>query len=80
MSHSNPAKPRVPPKAQPTGGTCRTGQPPSGPDPDEPNPFGPDAPNVREDDPPGGQVVPEAPPPKPPTTPLDYGDFAPDEG
>jgi hypothetical protein len=49
-------------------------------DPDESNIFGPDAPNVREDDPPGGQVVPEAPPPKPPDTPLDYGDFAPDEG
>ena len=49
-------------------------------DPDESqHRFGPDAPNVREDDPPGGQVVPEAPPPKPPATPLDHGDFAPDE-
>ena len=49
-------------------------------DPDESNIFGPDAPNVREDDPPGGQVVPEAPPAKPPAAPLDHGDFAPDEG
>jgi hypothetical protein len=47
--------------------------------PDESNVFGPDAPNTREDDPPGGQVAPEAPPPKPATTPLDHGDFAPDE-
>jgi hypothetical protein len=49
-------------------------------DPDESNIFGPDAPNTREDDPPGGQVVPEAPPPEPPSAVLDYGDFAPDEG
>ncbi len=46
---------------------------------DESNVFGPDAPNTREDDPPGGQVAPEAPPPEPPATPLDHGDFAPDE-
>ena len=49
-------------------------------DPDESNIFGPDAPNVRDDDPPNGQVVPEAAPAKPPDTPLDHGDFAPDEG
>jgi hypothetical protein len=77
---SNPASARDPEEAKPTG---RRSSPPdqgrSGPDPDAPNPFGPDAPNVCEDDPPGGQVVPEAPPPKPPATPLDYGDFAPDE-
>jgi hypothetical protein len=48
-------------------------------DPDESNVFGPDAPNTREDDAPGGQVAPEAPPPEPPATPLDHGDFAPDE-
>jgi hypothetical protein len=48
-------------------------------DPDDPNRFGPDAPNVREDDPPGGQVIPETPPPRPPAPPLDHGDFAPDE-
>lgn len=48
-------------------------------DPDESNIFGPDAPNTRDDDPPGGQVVPEAPPPEPPSEPLDHGDFAPDE-
>ena len=65
--------------AQPTDPPGRPGQAAPGPDPDEPNPFGPDAPNVREDDPPGGQVAPEASPPKPPATPLDHGDFAPDE-
>jgi hypothetical protein len=48
-------------------------------DPDESNVFGPDAPNTREDDPPGGQVAPEAPPPDPSTYPLEHGDFAPDE-
>ncbi len=78
MSH--PATSKMSRDTQPTGGTGQPGHLPSGPDPDEPNPFGPDAPNVREDDSPGGQVVPEAPPPKPSTTPLDYGDFAPDEG
>jgi hypothetical protein len=49
-------------------------------DPDEANIFGPDAPNTREDDPPGGQYAPEAPPPEPSTYPLEHGDFAPDEG
>ena len=48
-------------------------------DPDESNNFGPDAPNTREDDPPGGQAVPEAPPPQPSTYPLEHGDFGPDE-
>lgn len=48
-------------------------------DPDESNVFGPDAPNTRADDPPGGQVAPEAPPPEPPSAVLDEGDFAPDE-
>jgi hypothetical protein len=48
-------------------------------DPDESNIFGPDAPNTREDDPPGGQYAPKAPPPQPSTYPLDHGDFAPDE-
>jgi hypothetical protein len=76
---SNPTSTWGPGGAQPTDQRGQPGRVGSGPDPDEPNPFGPDAPNVREDDPPGGQVVPEASPPKPPTTPLDYGDFAPDE-
>lgn len=49
-------------------------------DPDDSNRFGPDAPNVRADDPPGGQVVPTAPPVQPSRYPLDHGDFAPDEG
>jgi hypothetical protein len=49
-------------------------------DPEESNRFGPDAPNVREDDPLGGQVIPETRPSKPPEKPLDHGDFAPDEG
>jgi hypothetical protein len=72
----NAAHPGDPAGKQPTdAGGARTDL-----DPDEANIFDPDAPNVREDDPPGGQVVPEAPPPKPPTTPLDHGDFAPDEG
>jgi hypothetical protein len=48
-------------------------------DPDESNNFGPDAPNTREDDPPGGQAAPEAPPPEPMSAVLDHGDFAPDE-
>jgi hypothetical protein len=48
-------------------------------DPDESNIFGPDAPNTRKDDTPGGRVAPEAPPPRPSTYPLDHGDFAPDE-
>lgn len=48
-------------------------------DPDEANIFGPDAPNTREDDPPGGPVEVEAPPPEPPKAVLDDGDFAPDE-
>lgn len=70
---SNPAAPRVPEEA------ARTGSP--GPEtiPDEPNPFGPDAPNLREDDPPGGPFVPEAQPDSPPSTPLAGDDFAPDE-
>jgi hypothetical protein len=76
---SNPAIPGVSRDDQLTGGTGQPGPPPSIPDPDEPNPFGPDAPNVREDDPPGGQVAPRANPPKPPDTPLDHGDFGPDE-
>jgi hypothetical protein len=73
---SNPAAPHVPDSPRRTD---QPGVPKAGPDPDEPNPFGPDAPNVREDDPPGGQVVPEAPPPKPPDTVLDDDQFAPDE-
>jgi hypothetical protein len=76
---SNPAAPQVPAGAQPTGGTGQSRQAGNDSEFEEPNPFGPDAPNVRADDPPGGQTVPEAPPPKPPATPVDYGDFAPDE-
>ena len=76
---SNPSTPRGPAAPQPADRLSRSGPAGRGPDPDEPNPFGPDAPNVRDDDPPGGQVVPEAPPPQPPATPLDHGDFAPDE-
>ena len=49
------------------------------PDRDGPNAFGPDSPNVPEDDPPGGQSLPEAPPPEPPAIPLDDDAFAPDE-
>lgn len=49
-------------------------------DPDDSNRFGPDAPNVRADDPPGGQTPPTAPPVLPSRYPLDHGDFAPDEG
>jgi len=70
---SNPAAPDVPQEAErpAPGGSVAT--------PEGPNPFGPDAPNVRGDDPAGGQITPEAPPPSPPETPLDEGDFAPDE-
>lgn len=73
---SNPAAPRIPqdsPRHDPPG------QAGEGPDPDAPNPFGPDAPNVRSDDPTGGQVVPQAEAPTPPAIPLDDDDFAPDE-
>ncbi|HZW31371.1 MAG TPA: hypothetical protein VFF52_11725, partial [Isosphaeraceae bacterium] len=76
---SNPSSSRGPQASQPTDRRSRSVQTGIGPDPDAPNPFGPDAPNVRDDDPAGGQVVPEAPPPKPPVAPLDHGDFAPDE-
>jgi hypothetical protein len=76
IAMSNPAAPSVPPDAERGE---RPSHPLPGPDQDQPNPFGPDAPNVREDDPPGGQVVPEAPPPKPPATALDDDQFAPDE-
>jgi hypothetical protein len=73
---SNPAAPRPPEKPRPWD---RPSTPHDGPDQDDPNPFGPDAPNVREDDPPGGQVIPEAPPPSRPETVLDDDQFAPDE-
>jgi hypothetical protein len=73
---SNPAAPHPPEKPRRRD---RLTTPGNGPDPDEPNPFGPDAPNVRDDDPPGGQVIPEAPPPSPPETILDDDQFAPDE-
>jgi hypothetical protein len=76
---SNPSSTRGSQGSQPTDLRSRSGQAGSGPDPDAPNAFGPDAPNVRDDDPPGGQVVPEAPPPKPPVAPRDHGDIAPDE-
>ena len=71
---SNPAAPQIPE------------QPPRGdvPDPipegDGANPFGPDAPNVREEDASAMDVVPLAAPPGPPATVLDDADFAPDEG
>ncbi len=50
------------------------------PAPEGPNPFGPDAPNVRDDEPPPDGAIPLAEPPKPPRTALDDDDFAPDEG
>jgi hypothetical protein len=56
------------------------GQPGTVSDPDAPNSFGPDAPNVRDDDPEPGHELPEAPQPTPPAEPLDDDDFAPDEG
>ena len=73
---SNPAAPHVPEHPlsdPPAAGTGPT-------DPDEPNPYGPDAPNVRDDDPAEWQEIPLAEPPKPPKTVLDDSDFAPDEG
>lgn len=48
--------------------------------PDGANPFGPDAPNVREDDPPAGPFLPEVDPSETAPIPLDDADFAPDEG
>ncbi len=48
-------------------------------DPDDPNPFGPDAPNTRDDDPPASSWPPLAAPPTPSTAALDEADFAPDE-
>jgi hypothetical protein len=73
---SNPAAPHPPEKPRRRVRPSTQG---NGPDQDEPNPFGPDAPNVRDDDPPGGQVIPEAAPPSPPETVLDDDQFAPDE-
>ncbi len=69
-------------------GSAQEGQAARGPnpngrydlEPDDPNRFGPDSPNVRADDPPGGQAIPTAPPVRPSRYPLDHGDFAPDEG
>jgi hypothetical protein len=49
------------------------------PDTDDPNPFGPDAPNVRSDEPDPGPLLPEAPVPTPPAEPLEDDDYAPDE-
>ena len=49
------------------------------PDRDDPNPFGPDAPNVRSDEPDPGPLLPEAPVPTPPTELLEDDDYAPDE-
>lgn len=51
----------------------------AGLDADESNNFGPDAPNTRADDPPGGQIAPEAPPPRPPLRPIEEDQIAPDE-
>ena len=48
-------------------------------DPDAPNPFGPDAPSVRDDDPKEGQGIPEAPQPSIPIEPLEDDEIAPDE-
>ncbi|QEH38907.1 hypothetical protein OJF2_75170 [Aquisphaera giovannonii] len=73
---SNPAAPK--PDHDPFPGRDTAETVPA-PDPDIPNPFGPDAMNVRDDDPPGGQAAPEAPPPGPPSVALDDDDFAPDE-
>ena len=73
---SNPAAPRLPEGTETEPGAGSAG---TIPDEDGANPFGPDAPNVREDDPPGGQAIPPAPQPPPPAVPLEEADFAPDE-
>lgn len=69
---SNPAAPKVPDEPETPGG------PP--PLPEGPNPFGPDAPNVREDEVSGSLDEIEADPPEPAATPLSEADFAPDQG
>ncbi len=73
---SNPAAPRLPEETELEPGAGSAG---TIPDEDGANPFGPDAPNVREDDPTGGQAIPLAPQPPPPAVPLEEDDFAPDE-
>jgi hypothetical protein len=47
--------------------------------PDGTSPFGPDAPNVRDEDPKATQGTPEARPPRPPAQPLKEDQIAPDE-
>jgi len=46
--------------------------------PDGTSPFGPDAPNVRDDDPKVTTETPEAPLPRPPARPLQEDEIAPD--
>jgi hypothetical protein len=46
--------------------------------PDGTNPFGPDTPNVRDDDPKAATVTPESPLPRPPAEPLQEDQIAPD--
>src|SRR5438105_4924697 len=82
---SNPSTPQPPQPPQPTqppqGRPAQPGQPGIVSDPDVPNRFGPDQPNVRDDDPKGGQTTPQAPPPSPPAEPLEDDQIAPeDEG
>jgi hypothetical protein len=70
--------PEAPDPPDPSPRPSRSGQPGAPLDPDGSNIFGPDAPNVRSDDPSWGQPEPEAPPPSPPTASPDELDFAPD--
>jgi hypothetical protein len=59
--------------------TPHPGQPGVVSDPDVPHSFGPDAPNVRDDDPPPDLKPPIAAPPTPPAEPLEEDEIAPDE-
>jgi hypothetical protein len=74
---SNPAAPKI-------SGECQrphqAGQPGIVSDPDGPNLFGPDTPNIGPDDPSTqSATTPEALPPSPRSLPLDNDSFAPDE-
>jgi len=77
MIMSNPAAPDFPQKPDGPEPTVRTGVIP---DLDGANPFGPDAPNPRADDPRGCLDELLAPPPEPPAQALPDDAFAPDEG
>ena len=70
---SNPPAPRIPKPSDPPAPPVSPGTV------SDPDAFGPDVPNVREEDPKTTHSEPIAPPPGPPTASPDELDFAPDE-